>query len=110
MKKNTAATPFAGSQLDQTRHVCFSKHWPIFHAGSRNFFDPANAWVDKKGALYLGQNIYVNTSGRPKRIVVWNNVSTVTSPASQKCDIFSTPNPQSDSAAPLASFGYASAH
>jgi hypothetical protein len=26
---------------------------PIFRAGSRNFFDPANAWVDKKGALHL---------------------------------------------------------
>jgi hypothetical protein len=26
---------------------------PIFHAGSRNFFDPANAWVDKSGALHL---------------------------------------------------------
>jgi hypothetical protein len=26
---------------------------PIFHAGSRNFFDPANAWVDEKGALHL---------------------------------------------------------
>jgi hypothetical protein len=25
----------------------------IFHAGSRNFFDPANAWVDKNGALHL---------------------------------------------------------
>lgn len=26
---------------------------PIFRAGSRNFFDPTNAWVDKKGALHL---------------------------------------------------------
>jgi hypothetical protein len=26
---------------------------PIFHAGSRNFFDPANVWVDKSGALHL---------------------------------------------------------
>jgi hypothetical protein len=26
---------------------------PIFHAGSRNFFDPSNAWVDKNGALHL---------------------------------------------------------
>jgi hypothetical protein len=26
---------------------------PIFHAGSRNFFDPANAWTDEKGALHL---------------------------------------------------------
>ena len=26
---------------------------PIFHAGSRDFFDPANAWTDEKGALHL---------------------------------------------------------
>ena len=26
---------------------------PIFHAGSRNFFDPANVWTDKRGALHL---------------------------------------------------------
>jgi len=26
---------------------------PIFHAGSRNFFDPANAWTDEGGALHL---------------------------------------------------------
>src|SRR5712675_2190937 len=26
---------------------------PIFHAGSRNFFDPANAWTDETGALHL---------------------------------------------------------
>jgi hypothetical protein len=26
---------------------------PIFHAGSRNFFDPANVWTDDKGALHL---------------------------------------------------------
>jgi hypothetical protein len=26
---------------------------PIFHAGSRNFFDPANAWTDESGALHL---------------------------------------------------------
>jgi hypothetical protein len=26
---------------------------PIFHAGSRNFFDPANVWTDKTGALHL---------------------------------------------------------
>lgn len=26
---------------------------PIFRAGSRNFFDPANAWVDKSGKLHL---------------------------------------------------------
>src|SRR5260221_3027184 len=25
----------------------------IFHAGSRNFFDPANVWTDEKGALHL---------------------------------------------------------
>jgi hypothetical protein len=26
---------------------------PIFHAGRRNFFDPANVWTDEKGALHL---------------------------------------------------------
>ncbi len=26
---------------------------PIFHAGSRNYFDPENAWTDEKGALHL---------------------------------------------------------
>jgi hypothetical protein len=26
---------------------------PIFHAGSRNIFDPANVWTDEKGALHL---------------------------------------------------------
>lgn len=26
---------------------------PIFHAGSRNFFDSANVWTDERGALHL---------------------------------------------------------
>jgi len=26
---------------------------PIFHAGSRNFFDPANVWTDERDALHL---------------------------------------------------------
>jgi hypothetical protein len=26
---------------------------PVFRAGSRNFFDPANVWTDKRGALHL---------------------------------------------------------
>ncbi len=26
---------------------------PIFHAGSRNFFDPGNVWTDETGALHL---------------------------------------------------------
>jgi hypothetical protein len=26
---------------------------PIFHAGSRTFFDPANVWTDERGALHL---------------------------------------------------------
>ncbi len=26
---------------------------PMFRAGSRNFFDPANVWTDEKGALHL---------------------------------------------------------
>jgi hypothetical protein len=32
---------------------------PIFRAGSRNFFDPANVWTDEGGALHL------RISGRP---------------------------------------------
>jgi hypothetical protein len=34
---------------------------PIFHAGSRNCFDPANVWTDERGALHL------RISGRPGR-------------------------------------------
>jgi hypothetical protein len=34
---------------------------PIFRAGSRNFFDPANVWTDEKGALHL------RISGRPAK-------------------------------------------
>jgi hypothetical protein len=34
---------------------------PIFHAGSRNFFDPANVWTDERGALHL------RMSGSPGR-------------------------------------------
>jgi hypothetical protein len=26
---------------------------PIFHSGSRNFYDPANVWTDERGALHL---------------------------------------------------------
>jgi len=34
---------------------------PIFHAGSRNFFDPANVWTDERGALHL------RISGNPEK-------------------------------------------
>src|SRR5246500_1778430 len=34
---------------------------PIFRAGSRNFFDPANVWTDERGALHL------RISGSPGR-------------------------------------------
>jgi hypothetical protein len=34
---------------------------PIFHAGSRNFFDPANVWTDERGALHL------RISGSPEK-------------------------------------------
>lgn len=37
---------------------------PIFHAGSRNFFDPANVWTDEGGALHL------RISGSPGK---WNS-------------------------------------
>jgi hypothetical protein len=36
---------------------------PIFHSGSRNFFDPANVWTDERGALHL------RISGSPGK---WN--------------------------------------
>jgi hypothetical protein len=36
---------------------------PIFHAGSRNAFDPANVWTDERGALHL------RISGSPGK---WN--------------------------------------
>src|SRR6202030_1093084 len=36
---------------------------PIFRAGSRNFFDPANVWTDESGALHL------RISGSPGK---WN--------------------------------------
>jgi hypothetical protein len=36
---------------------------PIFRAGSRNYFDPANVWTDEKGALHL------RISGSPGK---WN--------------------------------------
>jgi hypothetical protein len=34
---------------------------PIFRAGSRNFFDPANVWTDERGALHL------RISGSPEK-------------------------------------------
>src|SRR6266576_4100479 len=34
---------------------------PIFRAGSRNFFDPANVWTDERGALHL------RISGSPRK-------------------------------------------
>src|SRR6201994_3800090 len=34
---------------------------PIFRAGSRNFFDPANVWTDQRGALHL------RISGNPEK-------------------------------------------
>jgi hypothetical protein len=46
-------------ELPQPKILNFSGYeWttsagPIFHAGSRNFFDPANVWTDERGALHL---------------------------------------------------------
>jgi formate hydrogenlyase transcriptional activator len=55
-------------------------------------------WFQREAHSRSGQsmpfNAAVNTSGRHKRIVSWSNESTVTPPASRKCDIFSTPIPQ----------------
>jgi hypothetical protein len=47
--------------LDFSGYKWTTSTGPIFHAGSRNFFDPANAWVDKKGALHL------RISGKPEK-------------------------------------------
>jgi MFS family permease len=50
--------------------------------------------------VHSGQNIYVNTSGRQKRIVSWSNGSTVTLPASRRCGIFFTRIPHNHSREP----------
>jgi hypothetical protein len=48
-----------GPVLSSPKIVNFSGYeWttsagPIFRAGSRNFFDPANVWTDERGALHL---------------------------------------------------------
>jgi hypothetical protein len=47
--------------LDFSGYEWTTSTGPIFHAGSRNFFDPANAWVEKKGALHL------RISGKPEK-------------------------------------------
>jgi hypothetical protein len=39
--------------LSFSRYEWTTSAGPIFHAGSRNFLDPANVWVDKSGALHL---------------------------------------------------------
>jgi hypothetical protein len=39
--------------LDFSGYEWTASSGPIFHAGSRNFFDPANVWTDEKGALHL---------------------------------------------------------
>src|SRR5262249_48214752 len=44
-----------------------------------------------------GQNIYVNTSDRQKRIVNWSKGSIVTSAVTRRCGIFSTRIPQKHS-------------
>jgi hypothetical protein len=49
----------AAPVLPSTKILNFSGYeWttstgPIFHAGSRSFFDPANVWTDESGALHL---------------------------------------------------------
>jgi hypothetical protein len=59
----------AAPALPQPKTLNFSGYeWktsagPIFHAGSRNFFDPANVWTDESGALHL------RISGSPGK---WN--------------------------------------
>src|SRR5271169_370054 len=46
-------------ELPSPKRLSFSGYeWitttgPVFRAGSRNFFDPANAWTDERGALHL---------------------------------------------------------
>jgi len=39
--------------LNFSGYVWTTSTGPIFHAGSRNFFDPANVWTDERGALHL---------------------------------------------------------
>ncbi len=39
--------------LDFSGYAWTTSTGPIFHAGSRNYFDPANVWTDEKGALHL---------------------------------------------------------
>jgi hypothetical protein len=39
--------------LNFSRYEWTTSTGPIFRAGSRNFFDPANVWTDEKGALHL---------------------------------------------------------
>jgi hypothetical protein len=47
------------SKLPSSKIVNFSGYeWaatagPVFRAGSRNFFDPANVWIDERSALHL---------------------------------------------------------
>ena len=45
--------------LDFSGHQWTASSGPIFRAGSRNYFDPANAWTDAGGALHL------RISGKP---------------------------------------------
>src|ERR1700748_130066 len=39
--------------LNFSGYKCTTASGPIFRAGSRNFFDPANVWTDERGALNL---------------------------------------------------------
>jgi hypothetical protein len=39
--------------LNFSRYEWTTSGGPIFRAGSRNFFDPANVWTDERGALHL---------------------------------------------------------
>jgi hypothetical protein len=40
-------------KLDFSGYEWTTSAGPIFRAGSRNFFDPANVWTDERGALHL---------------------------------------------------------
>jgi hypothetical protein len=57
------ATPTraAANLLNFSDYQWIASTGPIFRAGSRNYFDPANAWTDESGALHL------RISGTPGR-------------------------------------------
>jgi hypothetical protein len=48
-----APVPLSPKILNFSGYEWTTSDGPIFRAGSRNFFDPANVWTDERGALHL---------------------------------------------------------